>query len=233
MIVTALCGSMTMAFAEQNDVKLELKTKETEDGVDVGVYLTENDGLIDLYLRVEYDTEALELISRSYGKALASLAPIDNFIAYAEGGYEPPYRVEYLDGNKNLTDTGMLFSLRFKVKDGAKNGNHSVKLVVRQVGYLAGDSSVEPIYNPKYGDPVEATLDPESTTTGGVVVAEKIIVVSGGEVDSVRTPELAEEKDGLSELMIGLIVGGVMILVGALVVAYIIYRRKNAGKNAQ
>ncbi|MBO7390729.1 MAG: hypothetical protein J6U39_04715, partial [Clostridia bacterium] len=85
----------------------------------------------------------------------------------------------------------------------------------------------------KYGDPVEATLDPESTTTGGVVVAEKIIVVSGGEVDSVRTPELAEEKDGLSELMIGLIVGGVMILVGALVVAYIIYRRKNAGKNAQ
>ena len=233
MIVTALCGSMTMAFAEQNDVKLELETKETEDGVDVGVYLTENDGLIDLYLRVEYDTEALELISRSYGKALASLAPIDNFIAYAEGGYEPPFCVLYADYSSNITDTGMLFSLRFRIKEGAKNGNHSVKLIVRQVGYFTGDSSVDPIYNPKYGEPVEVTLDPESTTTGGLVVAEKIIVTSDGQVDSVRTPELAEEKDGLSELMIGLIVGGVMILVGALVVAYILYRKKNAGKNAQ
>ncbi len=230
MLVTAFCGSMTMAFAEQNDVKLELETKETEDGVDVGVYLTENDGLMDLYLRVEYDTEALELVSRSYGKALASLAPMDNFMAYEDGDYEPPFCVEYADYSSNITDTGMLFSLRFRIKEDAKNGNHSVKLIVRQVGYITGDAS-DPIYNEKYGDPLVLT-DDFSFRTGGVVVAEKIIVTSGGEVDSVRTPELAEEKGGLSELMIGLIVGGVMILVGALVVAYILYRKKNAEKNA-
>ena len=234
VLVTAVCPIATVAFAEANDVELSLELNEDGEDVVADVFLTKNDGVIDLYLRVEYDPEALELVGRTFQKALAGLRPMDNFSAYEENGYEPPYRVEYLgEDRKNLTDTGLLFSLRFKVKEGAKNGNHTVKLVVRQVGYLAGDSSVDPIYNAKYGDHVVWTIDGSSMLTGGVTVAEKLVVLKGGEVDSIRTVESEEAREGMSELMIGLIVGGVMILVGALVVAYIVYRRKNAGKNAQ
>jgi len=234
MLVAVLCGTYSIAFAEQNDVKLVLEEGEGADGeVVFSVSLKENDGVSDLYLRVEYDTDALELVGRNFGKALSSLDPTDNYgdDEADRAAYEPPYLVEYLDySQKNVTETGYLFSLRFRVKEGAKNGNHSVKLVVRQVGYRTGDSSLDLIYNEQYGARVDAE-DYNSLVTGGLVVAEKIVVVSGGEVDSVVTPD--EEKDGANELMIGLIVGGVMILVGAVVVAYIVYRRKNAGKAAQ
>ena len=223
LLVTALCGTATIAFAEANDVKFDLTVKEDGEDVVALVTITENDGVVDLYLRVEYDTDALELTERTYGKALSSLGPQDNF---EEGGYEYPYRVTYIGSVTNNTDTGHLLTLRFKVKKGAKNGEHSIKLIVRQVGYRTGDLSVDTLYNPKYGEPLEIGADPTSTTQGGVVVEERTVVISGGEVDSIRDP--GKEKSKISEVTIGLIVGGSMIVVGAIVIAYLLYRRKNA-----
>ena len=220
-ILVAAFGSIsTTAFAEQNDVKLELDvTKEGEDVVAV-VTLTENDGVVDLFLRVEYDASVLELKERTFGNALAGLSPQDNFV---DGEYEPPYRVEYLDFAENNTDTGRLFTLRFKVKEKAKNGNYDIKLIVRQVGARAGDSSLDPIYNPKYGDPLEATEEASSTATGGLTVAKKTVVIWGGEVDEIRTPA---EKKGITPVAIGLIAGGSALFVGAVIVGYILYRKK-------
>ena len=232
-ILACTFGSVTAtAFAEQNDVSLVLDVSEGEDGdIVANVNLTKNDGIVDLYLRVEYDATALELVGRSFGKALAALKPVDNYDEEDAEAYEPPYRVWYLDfvtGTANVTETGLLFTLRFKVKSGAKNGNYPVRLVVREVGSRAGDKDVDIIYNQKYGEPLEVKEDASSTTTGGVVVAAKTVVVSSGEVAAVVTPE--EPKDGGNELMIGLIVGGAMLLVGALIVAYIVYRKRNAKK---
>ena len=233
VLLVACFGSVaSVALAETNDVTLTLDVSEEDNGEILAIVtLTKNDGVVDLYLRVEYDTDALELSDRTFGKALASLKPVDNF---EDGGYEPPYRVEYLDfvtDSANVTDTGMLFTLRFKVNSGVKNGNYPVKLVVRQVGFRAGDKDVDIIYNQKYGDPVEATDDVSSTTTGGVVVAQSTVSVSGGGVDSIHSVDTEEEETGGgNELMIGLIVGGVMLLVGALIVAYIVYRKRNAKK---
>ena len=227
VLVAALCGTAAVAFAEQNDIKLDLDvTKEGNEVVAV-VTVTENDGVVDLYLRVEYDEKALELVDREFGHALSSLGPVDNF---EEGGYEYPYRVTYNGSVTNVDDTGRLLTLRFKVKDGAKDGAHSVKLVVRQVGYRMGDLSMEPVYNEKYGEPLLITADPASTKEGGVVAAEKKVVLTDGNVKSITDADVPEET-GANALMIGLIVAGAVILIGATLIAYFIYRRKKSLSN--
>ena len=223
MIALVLCSASAVAFAEQNDVTLTLDLKEEGDEVLATVTLIKNDGIADLYLRVEYDTSALTLIGRTYGNALTSLKPTDNFV---KNGYEPPYRLEYLE-NLNATDTGILVTLRFKINEKAKNGSYPVKLIVRQVGTFSGDAVVGILYNAKYGDPVEVDIDPTSTTQGGLVVEKKNVVISGGEVTAIRE----EESEPSSKvLMIVLISVGAVVLVGGCAVAYILYRKKKASK---
>ena len=221
MLVTVLCGTVTVASAEANDVELALDLTQEGDEVVAIVSVTKNDGVIDLYLRVEYDVDSLELTSRTFGKGLAALGPVDNF---EEGGYEYPYRVTYVGSGKNVDETGVLFTLRFKVKEGAPDGKSSVRLVVRQVGYLVGDLPGDPVYNEKYGEPMAVTVDVESTKTGGVVVADRSVTISKGEVQKVE--KSPSEKDGKTALFMGLIIGGAVLLVAGVVIAYIVDRRK-------
>lgn len=229
LICLTLCcfaGVTATAFAEENDVTATLDVKADGEELFATVSLTKNDGIVDLYLRVEYDTAALELVGRDFGKALAALDPVDNF---EEGKYEYPYRVIYIGSGSNNNETGVLFFLRFKIKEGA-SGNHNVKLVVRQVGYLASGSSAETVYNTKYGAPIDL-MDASSANIGGVTVSDKTVAIgAGGEVKVVDTTP-APEKAGKNELMIGLIVGGVMIVVGAVIIAYIAYRKKQNDAN--
>ncbi len=225
--LTLVCfaGVTATAFAEANDVEAALDLRVEGEEILATVSLVKNDGIVDLYLRVEYDTDALELLSRDFGKTLASLDPVDNF---EEGKYEYPYRVIYAGSGSNNKETGALFFLRFKIKDGAA-GNHNVKLVVRQVGYLTSGSGAEPVYNTKYGEPIDL-MNASSAKTGGVTVSDKTVAIGiSGEVKVVETP--APEKEGKNELMIGLIVGGVMIVVGAVIIAYIAYRKKQNDTN--
>lgn len=224
LLVAVLCGTVTVASAEQNDVELNLDVTEQGEEIVAVVTLTRNDGVMDLYLRVEYDENALELTDRTFGSALSALSPQDNFEVNA---YEPPYRVTYLDNVDNVTDTGRLFTLRFKIKSGARNGSHAIKLVVRQVGYFVGDSR-EPVYNEKYGAPLEITADAESTKTGGVVVAEKTVSTLSGDVSSIREGKATEEVKATKKLVIGLIAGGAAVIVIVMIVAYIVYRKKTA-----
>lgn len=221
VLVATCCGTVVSALAETRDVKVDLDLAKEGGEVRADVILTENDGINELYLRVEYDEDALELTAREFGSALTSLGPMDNF---EEGGYEYPYRIIYAD-NKNVDDTGRLITLTFNVKDGAKDGEHSIKVVVRQVGHLEGE--LESVYNEKYGEPVtfSGAEDVSATTTGGLTAAEKVVVISAGAVDAIRDPE-----NGQAALMIGLIVGGVVIFAGAIVIAYLLYRRKRTQK---
>ena len=219
--VAALCGTVAVASAAQNDVVISLDVTKEGDEVVATAYLEQNDGVVDLYLRVEYDTDSLELKERKFGTALSSLGPVDNF---EEGGYEYPYRVTYTGNGTNSLDTGTLFTLRFRVKEGAKDGDSRISLVVRQVGYLAGDLTPDPIYNAKYGEPLEIS-DVESTKQGGITVSVGKVVIAKGTVTKVTSPG-EPESDGSKGLMIGLIVAGVVILVGAVTAAFLVNRRK-------
>ena len=221
--VVSLCGTLTVASAEQNDVKLNLDVQKEGDEVVATVYLTENDGIADLYLRVEYDEDALELIKSEFGSnaALSSLSPMDNF---EEGGYEYPYRLQYI-GNENSTDTGRLVTLTFHIKSGTPDGDYDVRLIVREVASLAGDHSVDLIHNEKYGEPLTDVSDVDVTKQGGLVVAEKTVVISGGTVQKIEDADAPKDK-GRTALLIGLIVGGSALFIALFVGAYLIYRQK-------
>lgn len=215
VLVATCCGTVVSALAETRDVKVDLMLTREDDKVRADVILTENDGINELYLRVEYDEDALELTAREFGSGLTSLGPTDNF---EEGGYEYPYRIHYLD-NKNVDDTGRLITLTFDIKDGAKYGKHSIKVVVRQVGHLEGE--LESVYNEKYGEPITFSgAEDVSAITTGVTAAEKVVILSDGEI------AFGDPDPGHTGLMIGLIVGGAVIFVGALVIAYLVYRKK-------
>lgn len=199
-----LCfGSIDVTLAETKDVSIELTQTTEGDMVLVSADLTKNDGVLILYLRVEYDESVLRLEGREFGSALSSLDPVDNF-AY-------PYRVIY-GGNATSSDLGRLFTLRFKVKEGASDGKSKVKLYVRELAY---GSASAPVYNEKYGAPVSAESDGR---VGGMAVAETSVVVSDG------TP--VPEKAGGNSLLIGLCCGGSVIFIGSIAAAYVIYRRR-------
>jgi len=224
--VTALSGTLVFASAEANDVELDFDVTRDGEEVVAIVTLMENDGIVDLYLRVEYDKDALVLMDTAFGSGLSALKHMDNF---GEDGaeYEYPYRLEYLDYvQKNVDGTGRLVTLRFRVKDGAKDGEHSVKLVIRQVGYINASSEI--VYNEKYGEELVFDLDSDDvldSTTGGVAVAEKIVVTSKGSVVEIREAE--QGSSAKKGLMIGLIVGGVVLFVAAGVVSFLFYRKKH------
>jgi len=204
-----------------HDIDCSLEVYQEGKDIVAVASIDNNPGIIDLYLRVEYDVNALELTAREFYKTLSALGPVDNF---EEGSYEYPYRVIYVGSSQNETGEGDLFSLRFKLKEGAKNGNHEIKLVVRQVGYFPGNNVSQPVeYVQKYGEPVTYE-DRDAALTGGVVATEMIVVSKNGKVTKIISP--ADKKRSGNELMIGLIVGGVMIFVGAIAIAYIVYRKK-------
>ena len=212
-LACALCGVTTFAAAEENDVTFSFDLRQEKDEIVADVYLTKNDGIVTMTLRVEYDEDALELTDRSFSKSvLAALGPQDNF---EEGEYEYPYRVLYSGLSENVTDTGLLLTLRFRVKNGAKNGDYGVQLVVRHVGYYAGSSEI--VSNAKYG----VAPNDEEVVEGGLPVQEQFVTVSGGEIVAIHGPE-----GGRNALVIGLVVGGAVIFIAALVVAYLIYRKK-------
>lgn len=222
LVAACFCSVTVAAAAGAPDVKLSLLAKQQDGDLLVTVNVDENGGINDLYLRVEYDQNVLELTGTEFGKPLASLGPVDNF----EEGYQYPYRVIYL-GTANSIDTGELVYLHFSVKDGAK-GESSIKLIVREVGYLPTGSGANTVYNSKYGEPIEMS-NPAAGAEGGVVVAEKTLRVEDGKATVIVTP--APEKTGANELTIGLIVGGAMVVVGAFVIAYVVYRRKKDKAN--
>ena len=221
ILACALCGVTAVAAAEVRDAEFEFNVTREGDEVVAVVTLTKNDGIMDLYLRVDYDADALELTKRTFGTLKTALSLYDNIGDDEYEGYEAPYRVTGT-ALENVEETGRLMTLRFKAKKDAKNGEHSLKLVVRQVGHLEGETADDIVYNEKYGAPVNLG-DDASIKTGGKTVAEMAVVTSKGVVTDVRAPRLASDK----VVMIVLIVGGAAIFVVAGIVAYLFYRKKN------
>ena len=220
--VCFVCPNVGTAHAEANDIKIELDSDYSGDELVVSAVVTSNDGVISLFMRVEYDESQLELVDRTYGNALSDLEPVDNFEGAETFSY--PYRVIYAGTGTNVTDTGVLFTLRFKQKKTAVNGKHDVKLVVREVGYKVGNATSAVNYNPKYGAQLG---DPEEGLTGGVVVSEETYLVT----DAAPAPEA--EGSARTALVIGLAVGGGVVLVGIFVAVYFLYKKKQTNPKTE
>ena len=92
------------------------------DSVTLNINLTANSGLATMSLQVEYDTGALTLTGVSDSKLLSGTD--------LSSVYNSPYKITWIDSSKSDNKkTGTIASFTFKIKDNAKVGNTSVKLV--------------------------------------------------------------------------------------------------------
>ena len=93
------------------------------DSVTLSINLTANPGLATMSLQVEYDTGALSLTGVSDSKLLAG--------ADLSSVYNSPYKITWIDYSSKSDNkkTGTIASFTFKIKDNAKVGNTSVKLI--------------------------------------------------------------------------------------------------------
>lgn len=106
-------GSLTMSSA----------SGKQGDSVTLSINLTANPGLATMSLQVEYDTGALSLTGVSDSKLLAG--------ADLSSVYNSPYKITWIDYSSKSDNkkTGTIASFTFKIKDNAKVGNTSVKLI--------------------------------------------------------------------------------------------------------
>ena len=225
-ILVAAIGSMTCvtAFAEkQNDVVLTTRSTVKGDELTVFVRVDENDGINILTLRLEYDQESLELVGRTFGTALASLDPYDNF-EDEETPYTYPYRAIYAGRLVNDTTTGSLVTFRFRVKEGAV-GENKVSVVVREVGYMKEGKTDAPVYNTRYGEAVDLDA-PGALLLGGVEVTAATYEISEKGEITVPDQEAPDKGNRSYALPITLALVGAVLVIGGIILAAYLLRKK-------
>lgn len=207
-----MCAPVGAASAEANDVKIEMTSSLVGEELTVVVTAAKNDGIITLLLCVDYD-EAQLLPTKVVHNAetFSSLTMTDNF-AKVSSGESNVYRVLYDGEGENEKGTGELFTMTFRVKEGAVNGKHSVDLYVKELTYKVGDAYSVTGINEKYAAAGGQTI--------GVKVTSAQYVITNG----VPAPEEGKNHT----LVIVLAAVGAAIAIGGFLAAYFIYRKKQA-----
>lgn len=214
IVAMACLSGVTFAAAEsQHDVKIELAKTEKNGILTVTAKMTENDGIAALALRVEYDGDCLILRNRSFGYLASEMETMDVY-GTEEDAIDPektasPYTISFLSV-KNVSNTGVLFTLEFSIKDDAPKGDFDVDLYVCELAYRTSTNVA--VYNEKY--------DSHSPyREGGVKAASTSYTLDSNGL-------VKEENKNASKLVIALAVSGAALVVVALVVAFLVYRKK-------
>ncbi len=128
MFLTSIFLICTVCFvpssaAGSGSLAMSSASGKQGDSVTLSIDLTANPGLATMSLQVEYDTGVLSLIGVSDSKLLAG--------ANLSSVYNSPYKITWIDYSSKSDNkkTGTIASFTFKIKDNAKVGNTSVKLI--------------------------------------------------------------------------------------------------------
>lgn len=96
------------------------------DTIVLTVSMENNPGLAGWLIDVEWDTSALELTAQAGGTAFAGVGSL-SFNKVENQSPSNALWYEFISGN-NYTDNGVLFTMTFKVKEGAANGDYNIRL---------------------------------------------------------------------------------------------------------
>jgi hypothetical protein len=123
------------ALADSNlgTITISGKRVEAGDTFSVSVKLSNNQGIADLKLTLDYDSSVMTLIDVDEGSALSSLTYTDTNSTTSEGYAIIPFKLMW-DGIDNDHSTGTLAILTFKIKDDAIAGNYEISF-----NYYEGD----------------------------------------------------------------------------------------------
>ena len=210
IFVCAFAGVFATAFAaESDDVKIELRESVSGEELTVTARLTENKGFVSGIFRIDYDNAGLTLESVAYTETCKALDPFDNLETIKAGETDRLF-VFYAGEGSYSTETGDLFTMTFRVKDGAINGKHKVSLYITELF--------------KTSDPDEKFDGQEETlgtaTTGGVLAAETEYFIENG------VPAPADPEADHTLVIVLATVGGLLVVAGIIVLAYFGYRKK-------
>lgn len=216
VLIFAVCcacvfaGSFATAFAAQSDdVKIELRESVSSEELTVTARLTENKGFVSGIFRIDYDNAGLTLESVAYAETCKDLDPFDNLEKVKAGEAEHLFVFYAGEGNYS-TETGDLFTMTFRVKDGVLNGKHKVSLYITE---LFKTSSPDEQF-----DGQDETLG--TATTGGVLAAETEYFIENG------VPAPADPEANYTLVIVLATVGGLLVVAGIVVLAYFGYRKK-------
>ena len=226
ILVFSLCfawvfaGTIGVASAEHiNDVQIKLIESFDDEELTVVARLEANDGFTSLALRVEFDTKELSLESVKHADTWKDLDPTDN-LENVQSGKSDSLLLLYVGYGENTTETGELFTMKFRVKDGAVNGKKKVSLYITELAYKMADGY--DTLNEKYSSE-GASLD--HSRTGGVLSAEVEYFVSNG-----VPAESIEEAANPTLVIVLAVVGGIAVVAGIVLAAYFAFRKKEHNK---
>lgn len=188
----------------RRDVKLEFEIAENkkEDEFSVRVYLNKNEGICSLSMELSYDVESMMLASYTKGSTLDKLAletPEDD---EPDGYAHTPFTFEYSlkkdeeSGTltmENDTSTGVLFLMRFKLREGVQDKIYKVTFINVEATYYEGSTS---------------TIEKCATST-----EEVKIQVAGGKVTSLEIDDKVEESNSKLWIVLISIIGGLLVLL--------------------
>ncbi len=153
------------------------------DYIDIPVYINNNHGIMGFGMNVSYDSEILEPISAAKGEAI-SKGTFSNNIGTVQGNIKI-----FWSNTENVTDNGLLYTLRFKVLD---NGITNIPL---SISYSQVDT-----YNEKWEDVVlnidigTIMIKREYTATfmaDGVVISTQKFTI---DTEKLVEPEIPQKK---------------------------------------
>ena len=205
-ILVCMALPVQVAFAEATPVLL-LSGKTEEGEAVVTATLRNNEGIAAMLLNLEYDKDKLTLVECKQEQALSDLDMLSS------GSYDVyPYVISW-SGDFNDLSNGKLLTLRFAIKEDA-DGEAFVRFTYtrdRDVNYYVG------------GELKTRNLMADSLKID-LTDGEATAYVS----DNVGAQAMAEKKDGNVPLVVGLSVGGTFVIVAAIIIPWIIAKRKRA-----
>lgn len=122
--IILICGVCIVPASAAGSGKIALSSANGKQGdnVTLNVTMSNNPGLVTMSIKVEYDTNILQLISVADTKLLVG--------SQLNTNYGSPYKITWADGSATVNNnkTGAIANFTFKIKDNAKVGSTNVKL---------------------------------------------------------------------------------------------------------
>ena len=202
----------------RKSVKLEFEIAENknEDEFSVRVYLNENPGICSLSMELSYDSESMMLASYTKGSGLKNLELDTPEDEEPDGYAHTPFTFDY-SGKKandygvmtyeNDTSTGVLFLMRFKLREGAADKEYKVTFINVEAGYY---------------DSQALSVEESATATEEV----KIQVV-GGKVTTLNISERVDESSVKLRVVLLSIIGGLVIVLAIVGLSIYLAKHKN------
>lgn len=135
LLTASLCRVPFKASAAElsDNAVIALSGKVDGETVSVDAYLYENTGLSTLSVELIYDADAMTLENVEQGGALSSRHYMTTDVNTEKGYGINPFRINYFykdktPGRENDKSTGLLFNMKFSVKENIQDGKYTVTL---------------------------------------------------------------------------------------------------------